>query len=152
MKTLSKTNQAWAQVQAVSQSQGLVISARQCALAGFGIKRVSRFLERGEWKRLLPGIYFTSNGTLSWAGRLHAALLYTGEGSVVSHEAAGFSYGFVDRPPRKITVSIPAKRRVQKQDGLVIYRRRDVPASTGSPRAEEHTSELQSRGQLVCRL
>src|SRR5437660_12362595 len=29
---------------------------------------------------------------------------------------------------------------------------RPAPTSSGAPRSEEHTSELQSRGHLVCRL
>src|SRR5437660_2327663 len=35
----------------------------------------------------------------------------------------------------------------------VLHNRRRVPeAQAGRPRSEEHTSELQSRGHLVCRL
>src|SRR5437588_4684101 len=45
----------------------------------------------------------------------------------------------------------PPRGAARRSDGAGL-RRRAAPAPAGSPRSEEHTSELQSHSDLVCRL
>src|SRR3712207_8686282 len=44
------------------------------------------------------------------------------------------------------------RRRADREPGLPLRRRGPRPAATVGRRSEEHTSELQSRQYLVCRL
>src|SRR5690625_5850012 len=41
---------------------------------------------------------------------------------------------------------------VSRHEGRVVFVRGTTPGETITARSEEHTSELQSRGHLVCRL
>src|SRR2546422_2388846 len=54
--------------------------------------------------------------------------------------------GSLDRP---CPVSVSRRRRTARPGGAPVRRRR---RSCSTPRSEEHTSELQSRLHLVCRL
>lgn len=128
-----KSDQPLLKVQAIAQTQGLVISEKQCREAGFRQSRIMRLVDRGLWRRLLPGVYFTSNGDLQWFSRLHAALLYAGDGAAISHESAAFVHGMSLKIPKTITMTIPEPRRVAKQHGLRIQRRRTVPRAVGTP-------------------
>src|SRR5215510_15534935 len=69
-----------------------------------------------------------------------------------------FFFLMIRRPPRSTlfpytTLFRPRRRRVGRRlrRDLRLPRRRARPARA-APRSEEHTSELQSRGHLVCRL
>jgi hypothetical protein len=64
---------------------------------------------------------------------LWAALLYAGEGAVLSHETAGELHGLVRKPAGSIHITVPESRRVRPADGLVIHRS-DQP----QPRDDEH--------------
>src|SRR5207253_11319177 len=48
--------------------------------------------------------------------------------------------------------TLPKIGRVSSQDRARSAARGPIPVSSTSTRSEEHTSELQSRGHLVCRL
>lgn len=121
------------QVQALARAQGFIVSEQQCLKVGFTQPRIYRLLRRGEWTRVLPGVYFTSAGQIQWFSRLHAALLYSGSGAAISHESAGFIHGFVSEMPRRISVVIPEKRRVRSQPQVTIQRRRTLPQARGNP-------------------
>src|SRR5437870_8324519 len=49
-----------------------------------------------------------------------------------------------------LPISQPDQRKPGDRQGRQPHR--PLPREGGEPRSEEHTSELQSRGQLVCRL
>src|SRR3712207_8238803 len=57
-----------------------------------------------------------------------------------------------DRPAAGEPRSALARRGRAEEPGRVTARQRSGRSSTGVPRSEEHTSELQSRQYLVCRL
>src|SRR5947209_10970160 len=70
-------------------------------------------------------------------------------------------YSFFVLSARRRHCFVPSKSRM-KQDKLPVFRFRDFSSASarlksnscepGRPRSEEHTSELQSRQYLVCRL
>src|SRR5439155_25917474 len=66
-----------------------------------------------------------------------------------------FFFLMIRRPPRSTLFPYTTLFRSSGAFGLAQLRRgefADGPASNGRRRSEEHTSELQSRGHLVCRL
>jgi hypothetical protein len=78
-------------------------------------------LQAGEWRQVHRGVYATFTGMLSREARLWAAVLYAGDGALLSHESAGELQGLVDKPAGVIHVTVPARRRVTPVPGLVIY-------------------------------
>jgi len=121
------------QVQALARSQSLVITEQQCLKLGFSQDRIYRMLRIGQWRRLLPGVYLTSNTTPELFARLYAALLYTGRAAAISHESAAFIHGFISTMPHTVSLIIPESRRVLPQRGLQIQRRRNFPQVQGTP-------------------
>ncbi len=75
------------------------------------------------------------SGAPSWRQRARAALLAAGAGAALSHRSAGFVHGFVADPGPAVAVSVPAGRVVHRGAGLVVHRRRTMPASGGGLRA-----------------
>jgi hypothetical protein len=73
------------------------------------------------WQQVYWGVYATFTGPLPRSAQLWAAVLYAGEGAVLSHESAGELQHLVDTPARVIHVTIPAKRRVTSRPGLAIH-------------------------------
>src|SRR6266699_6491268 len=62
-----------------------------------------------------------------------------------------FFFLMIRRPPRSTLFPYTTLFRSRDQAGPPLRRRR-AAAGVGRPRSEEHTSELQSRPHLVCRL
>jgi hypothetical protein len=80
----------------------------------------------GEWQRVHAGVYATFTGELPRRARMWAAVLYAGEGAVLSHQSAGELQGLVEKPASAMHVTVPASRRVKPVPGLVIHGS-DVP-------------------------
>jgi hypothetical protein len=49
---------------------------------------VQRSLKAGRLHAVLPGVYAVGHSSLTWRGRLRAAVLWCGEGAVLSHMTA----------------------------------------------------------------
>ena len=39
---------------------------------------ISRALERGEWRRIYPGVFLVNQASLTWKARLMGAILWAG--------------------------------------------------------------------------
>src|SRR5690606_41997422 len=61
-----------------------------------------------------------------------------------------FKVGDIPHPPPSLHPRPPDFKGMRT--GSISFLRRSARASAGTPRSEEHTSELQSREKLVCRL
>src|SRR5437870_6732000 len=80
----------------------------------------------------------------------------------MSHFSSVFFFFFlmIRRPPRSTLFPYTTlfrspyrdTRTTIRRDGLEMIISSGRPGGSGSERSEEHTSELQSRGHLVCRL
>src|SRR5690606_15037605 len=88
-------------------------------------------LRAGRWVRRVPRVYLTYTGTPSWNTRAYEALLYVGSPTALSHKSATYRLDMIDRPPVTIEVSVPHKRRVAPQPGIVVHRRRHMPQAFG---------------------
>jgi hypothetical protein len=82
----------------VQQQHGLILH-RQLAELGFpGSTLAFRIRPEGPWQRLLPGVYLTNRGAPTRQQRAHAALLYAGEGALLTGPEAMSRYGMRSTP------------------------------------------------------
>lgn len=118
------------QVQRLAAQSRLVVARSDLLALGATPDWISGRVTSGRWQRLLPGVYATFTGAPPWEARASAALLYAGQGAVLSHDSARHRW-FGDFPSSRLEVSVPATRRVASQACLVIHHRRRMPEWSG---------------------
>lgn len=107
-----------------------VVSRRQALAAGLSSAAIEARLRSGRWTRVYDGVYATFSGPVPRSAWLWAAVLYAGDGAVLSHRSAAELVGLADPPgPRPgipdgapIHVTIPSSRRAKPVPGLVVHR------------------------------
>ena len=109
------------------------VIARSQALS-YGMSRAAwehRTRRGGPWRQLLPGTYVTHNGPPTLIQRIMAALLYAGDGAILTgaaalrqHRLAG-RYGF-----EHIDVLVPHRRQRVSTGYVRILRSRRMPTQT----------------------
>jgi len=109
-----------------AQRQAGIVSRQQAITAKMSPRAIEWKVRAGEWRQVYWGVYVTFTGPLSRPAQLWAAVLYAGEGAVLSHASAAELQGLVDQPADVIHVTVPAHRRVTPVTGLVIHRS-DLP-------------------------
>lgn len=122
-------------VRDVASRQSDVVTRARLIELGATPRWISHQVNTTRWQRLFPGTYVVHSGPASWRTRAVAALAYAGAGAALSHASAGYVHRIVAEPPRQVEVSVPHRRRVTPQAGLVIVRRRAMPPSSGWLRA-----------------
>jgi hypothetical protein len=103
--------------------------ARECGLAGSTVDHQIRV--GGPWQRMLPGVYLTVTGEPGLDQRLMAALLYAGEGSLVTGLAALRHYRVAALQTRLVDVLIPAGRKRASREFVVVHRTTCLPRACG---------------------
>lgn len=98
-----------------------VVSRRQALTSGMSPHAVKWAVRRGDWRQVHPGVYATFTGQVSRRARLWAALLYAGEGAILSHETAAELTGLADGQSALINITIPNGRRVVAPRGVKIH-------------------------------
>ncbi len=106
----------------IAARQRGVLTRTQCRQAGISDRMIYRQLNLGRWQTLVPGTYAMFSGPVPQSARYWAALLYAGEGAVLSHSSAGELVGLVDQPTPLVHVTIPTDRRVRPVAGIVVHR------------------------------
>ncbi|WP_064687939.1 type IV toxin-antitoxin system AbiEi family antitoxin domain-containing protein [Rhodococcus qingshengii] len=102
---------------------------RQQQLSSFGYNRgmLRNFLDRGEWQRVLQGVYAVTAGPLTREMILNAAWLYGGAQAILSHDTAAEEWGMrridADKP---VHVTVPYGKSARCQSATI----RRVPART----------------------
>ena len=97
LRTLShmpRLSTSFAAIRATADAQLGLITAAQLAEIGVHRSTTSRRSAGGMWTRVLPGVHLVGGGTPSRQQRLLAALLYAGDGSVLTGTTALRGYGF----------------------------------------------------------
>lgn len=97
LRTLShmpRLSTSFAAIRATADAQLGLITAAQLAEIGVHRSTTSRRSAGGMWTRVLPGDHLVGGGTPSRQQRLLAALLYAGDGSVLTGTTALRGYGF----------------------------------------------------------
>ena len=88
----------------------------------------SRCRKGGPWQRLLPGVVLLSSGTPTQAQLRQAALLYAGDGALLTGAHALDLHGLAQSlPARHLHVLIPATRRRTGAGRVIIERTHRVP-------------------------
>jgi len=111
-------------VTGLAERQGGVVSRAQLLALGLSDSAISRWTAAGRIHRLLPTVYAVGHRAVCLEGRLRAALLYTGDGAVLSHLTAASWWGLVDDPPGWVHVSDGGGRR--SIAGVVVHHPREV--------------------------
>jgi hypothetical protein len=101
----------------IHRQQG-VLSSRQATTHGLAHETLRQRVLRGIWQRLLPGVYALQCGPPTWQQWLIAALVYAGEGSMLTGPAALAEYGLLPASARSghlacIDVLVPHRTRRQ---------------------------------------
>lgn len=96
-----------------------------CRAAGLTDEQIGWLVESGRWQSPFPRVYVTFSGPIPTATMHHAAILYAGDGAVLSHETAG-AFCRLCREPGAIHLTVPYDRDVADQPGLVIHRSRTL--------------------------
>lgn len=113
------------------------IHARQLRTFGIGRSTVARWIAGGYlFPAELPGVYAVGHRAPTVEGDLSGAVLYAGEGAMLSHGTALWWYGLLDHKPFRIDVSTPgraaSKRRVRVHARRTLERswHKGLPATT----------------------
>ncbi|GAA6526170.1 hypothetical protein IDVR_19660 [Intrasporangium sp. DVR] len=106
--------------------QAGLLTRAQALTGGFTAEAIEWKLHRGQWVRVVPGVYLTTPGRDDWEMRAVAALLGAGSGAALFGRSAGHAWGLVKPEPQEIEVVIPAERRVRAPEGVVIRRSRTL--------------------------
>jgi hypothetical protein len=112
----------------LAASQYGVIGRAEAGLCGL-TPRMIQYATRagGPWQRLLPGVYALHTGAPDRDQRLMGALLYAGDGALITGLAALNRYAFRMPGTQAVDVLVPHARRRVSRDFVVIHRTRSVP-------------------------
>lgn len=111
---------------AVLAQQAGVISRDQAIGAGLSRDTIDHRVRARRWKPLHPCVYLVAGHRLDDEVRLRAALLWAGDGAVLSGRAAAWWFGLVSDCPSTVGVTVPRLRRLRRRLGVDV-RRRDIP-------------------------
>jgi hypothetical protein len=123
------------QVREVADSQHGLVTSAQLAELGVDTKTTSRRSLGGMWTRVLPGVHLVDGGRPSRTQREAAALLYAGEGSVLTGTTALRHHGL--RAMRLQETASDDPERPEPVHVLIEHGRRRL--STGYVRVERTT-------------
>jgi hypothetical protein len=102
--------------------QAGVISREQALRAGVGAPTVDRLVRTRRWRPLHPRVYLVPGYGSGDEVRAWAAVLWAGEGAVLSGAAAAWWHGLLVDAPRTLGVTAPARR--PARPGVVVRCRR----------------------------
>src|SRR5690625_1775814 len=114
-----------------SGRQFRAITLEQAERLGLSRWAVHRLVVAEQWQRIYPGVYLTHSAAPDWNSRAQATLLWGGPDAFLSHEAAWYLDGMVNRPPGVITLSVPLEKRLVQRPGLRVIRRRPLLLGAG---------------------
>jgi hypothetical protein len=114
-------------IDSVLRRQGGVISRHQAVAAGLSPGAVDDLLRRRRWRPLHPQVYLDAGRPSDAGVRMRAALIWAGDGAVLTGAAAAWWYRLLPEPPARISVAVPG-RPPRARPGLAVQRRR-LPAA-----------------------
>jgi very-short-patch-repair endonuclease len=139
-KKNSQEEAVWARAGSLASRQQGIVSRGQMRDLGLSDNAISKAMERGWLRPVFHGVFAVGHEHLTVYGRMLAATLACGEGSVVSHGTAAWVYGMRSWRPNEVDVIAPVesgrkiagiKRRfVPPPVGAEVWRRNGVPLSS----------------------
>ena len=109
---------------AIAEAQDGLFTRADAKQAEASQQLISRRVRSGRWCVVLPGVYRFAGTPPSRQMARRAALLWAGEGAVVSNVAAARLYGFKylgEIPGETVEITVPLKRRL-RHEGVAIHR------------------------------
>jgi hypothetical protein len=98
--------------------QAGVISREQALRAGVGAATVDRLVRTRRWRPLHPRVYLAPGYGAGDEARARAAVLWAGEGAVLSGVAAAWWHRLLPDPPSTMVVTAPARRPARQ--GVIV--------------------------------
>jgi very-short-patch-repair endonuclease len=114
-------------IDSILARQAGVISRGQALAAGLTPDTIDHRLRLRRWRPLHPCVYLAAGHRPDDEVRVRAALLWAGDGAVLSGSAAAWWQGMAQRPPASVGVTVGRRRRPRSRPGVVV-RRRDLAA------------------------
>ncbi len=125
--------------------QSGVFTRAQAVAAGCTDSRIRAHIAAGRWQRVHLRVYCATTGQLSRHQQLWAALLYAGEGAVLSYETAAELFGLT-APHGVIHVTVPAHRQVRSTRGIRIHRSGNLDRSQVHPALAAYSHRANGSG------
>lgn len=104
----------------LAERQHGVVSREQLRRLGLSDDVIDGWIREGRIHRVQRAVYAVGRADLEPRGRIHAALLACGRGTVVSHRSAAYLHRIDERLPRVIDV-IPSNRGGRAIDGIKAH-------------------------------
>jgi very-short-patch-repair endonuclease len=105
----------------LAATQHGVVSRHQLRTLGITDRQITRDIEAKRLHRVFRGVFAVGHARISKQGRLRAATLACGGGTVISHRSAGALLGLLNEGPVVIDVIAPGDRG-RKIDGIRFHR------------------------------
>ncbi len=146
-------------IDSIIARQAGVISREQALAAGLTADTIDHRLRLRRWRPLHPRVYLAAGHRRDDEVRVRGALLWAGDGAVLSGSAAAWWQGMAEWAPATVGVTVGRHRRPRSRSGVAV-RRRDLAARdtvvhrglmvTGRPLTVlEASVELGDRGSLL---
>ena len=91
----------------VAAPQGGAVGHEQLRSLAISKDAVHRSVHAGRLHVVLPGVYAVGHSTLSWRGKLWAAVLWGGEDAVLSHMTAASLWDLLSSASPKVHITVP---------------------------------------------
>lgn len=104
----------------LAREQHGVVALRQLRQMGFSDRAVDRRLERSQLHEVFRGVFVFGSRRISRKGRWMAAVLASGEGTVLSHRSAARLWRLL--PPASEWIDVTRPDRRVRRDGIVGHR------------------------------
>jgi very-short-patch-repair endonuclease len=104
----------------IARQHGL-ITAGQAAALRVSTQAIARRVASGEWARTLPRVYRVTVAPMTSRQSALAAVLWAGEGALLSHASAAMLWEFDGVRTGKIELSVPRERNIRSKS-VVIHR------------------------------
>lgn len=107
--------------------QAGVISRDQALAAGLSRDMIDHRIMLRRWRPLHPRVYLAAGHRLDDEVAVRAAVLWAGEGAVLSGVAAGWWHGMVERRPATVGITVDRRRHPRPRPGVSVRRRELAP-------------------------
>jgi very-short-patch-repair endonuclease len=97
-----------------------VVAHWQLVRLGFGRNSIQHGLSSGRLYQLYRGVYAVGHTSLSWRGRVLAAVLACGVDAVASHQSAGMLEGVRQSARAVVDVTVPGRSR-RSRSGIAVH-------------------------------